>query len=294
MTSTSIYSTETTFFSSHWCFSIIIMKNYRPLLLQEIDVRLPGLRVRRLRMHRHLPEVDQLAEHSHSFTQILCYLSGAGIIVANGRTYETRPGSVTFLPPHCLHSFRETSGRRPLCLVLDVDWRGAVKRGFFLNRLSQSQAGDIKRELAALAKVSDPGHASCRLLAAAGILRILDTLLRATGGLPAQQRETPAFVRKFERLLNQSETPLPEIGGLARSMGYQTDYLNRIFKQATGQTLREYRDALLLKKTIRLLREKSQVKNVCAQLGFLDQNYFSRWFKKQTGLQPSVYADTKH
>ncbi|MCX6971960.1 MAG: AraC family transcriptional regulator [Verrucomicrobia bacterium] len=269
------------------------MKNYRPLLLQEIDVRLPGLRVRRLRMNRHLPEVDQLAEHSHSFTQILCYLSGKGIITANGRTYETGPGSVAFLPPHCLHSFRETSGRRPLCLVLDLDWRGAVKHGFFLNRLSQSQAGDIKRELAALAKVSDPGHASCRLLAAAGILRILDTQLRATGGLPAHQRETPAFVRKFERLLNQGETPLPEIAGLARSMGYQTDYLNRIFKQATGQTLREYRDALLLKKTIRLLREKSQIKDVCAQLGFLDQNYFSRWFKKQTGLQPSVYANAK-
>ena len=132
-----------------------------------------------------------------------------------------------------------------------------------------------------------------RLLAAAGILRILDTLLRATGGLPAQQRETPAFVRKFERLLNQSETPLPEIAGLARSMGYQTDYLNRIFKQATGQTLREYRDALLLKKTIRLLREKPMVKNVCSQLGFLDQNYFSRWFKKQTGLKPSIYTTAK-
>lgn len=269
------------------------MKHHRPLLLQEIDVRLPGLRVRRLRMNRHLPEVDKLAEHSHSFTQILCYLSGKGLITATGRTYETGAGSVAFLPPHCLHSFRETSGRRPLCLVLDVDWRGAVKHGFFLNRLSQSQAGDIKRELAGIAKVSDPGHASCRLLVAAGILRILDTLLRATNGLPTQQRETPAFVRKFERLLNQSETPLPEIAGLARRMGYQTDYLNRIFKQATGQTLREYRDALLLRKAVRLLREKPRVRQVCEELGFPDQNYFARWFKKQTGLQPSIYTTAK-
>jgi len=269
------------------------MKHYRPLLLQEIDVRLPGLQVRRLRMNRHLPEVEILAEHSHSFTQILCYLSGAGMFTANGRTYETGPGSVAFLPPHCLHSFRETSGRRPICLVLDVDWRGAVKHGLFLNRLSQSQAGDIKRELAALAKVSDPGHASCRLLVAAGILRILDTLLRATGNLPAHQRETPAVVRKFERLLNQSESPLPEIAGLARSMEYQPDYLNRIFKQATGQTLREYRDALLLRKAVCLLREKNLIKDVCEKLGFLDQNYFSRWFKKQTGLKPSIYTTAK-
>ncbi|MEI6071115.1 MAG: AraC family transcriptional regulator [Verrucomicrobiae bacterium] len=269
------------------------MKHYRPLLLHEIDVRLPGLRVRRLRMNRHLPEVDTLAEHCHSFTQILCYLSGSGLMTADGQTYETGPGSVAFLPPHCLHSFRETSGRRPLCLVLDVDWRGAVKNGFFLNRLTQSHAGDIKRELADLTRVSDPGHVSCRLLVASGILRILDILLRSTKVLPSQRREIPAFVRKFERLLNQSETPLPKIAGLAKNMGYQTDYLNRIFKQATGQTLREYRDALLLRKAVRLLREKSQIKDVCEKLGFLDQNYFSRWFKKQTGLKPSIYTTAK-
>lgn len=269
------------------------MKHYRPLILQEIDVRLPGLRVRRLRMNRHLPEVDHLAEHSHSFTQILCYLSGTGMITAIGRTYETNPGSVAFLPPNCLHSFRETSGRRPLCLILDVAWRGAVKHGFSLNRLNQSQVGDIKRELAGLVRVSDPSHASYRLLVAAGILRILDTLLRATGSLPAQQRETPAFVQRFERLLNQSETPLPQIAGLARNMGYQTDYLNRIFKQATGQTLREYRDALLLRKAVRLLREKPRIGQICEELGFMDQNYFSRWFKKLTGLQPRAYSNLK-
>ncbi len=265
------------------------MKNFRPLLLRKMDVRLPGLRVRRLRMNRHLPEVDQLAEHSHSFTQILCYLSGSGLITADGRTYQTGPSSVAFLPPRCLHSFQETAGRRPLCLVLDLEWRGAVKHGFFLRRLSQSETGAIKRELADLTRVSDPNHASCRLLVAAGILRILDTLLRATDGIPAPARDIPGFVRKFERMLQQSEEPLPEISGLAHRMGYQTDYLNRIFKRATGQTLREYRDALVLKKAIRLLREQPRIKDVCEDLGFLDQNYFSRWFKKQTGLRPSSY-----
>lgn len=265
------------------------MKNYRPLLLREIDVRLPGLRVRRLRMNRHLPDVDQLAEHAHPFTQILCYLSGSGVITVRGRNFQTGPSSVVFLPPRCHHSFQETAGRRPLCLVLDLEWRGAVKHGFVLRRLSQSEAGSIKRELGELTKVSDPSDVSCRLLVAAGILRILDTLLRATEGLPAQSREIPGFVRKFERLLKESENPLAEIAGLAKSMGYQTDYLNRIFKQATGQTLREYRDAVVLQKAVRLLGEKTRIKDVCEELGFLDQNYFSRWFKRQTGLQPSAY-----
>jgi len=154
--------------------------------------------------------------------------------------------------------------------------RQPVKHGLSSTASASRSAGrDIKRELAAVgARFPIPAMPACRRPGRRRHPAISWTLCsRATGGLPAQQREIPAFVRKFERLLNQSEVPLPEIAGLARSMEIQdTDYLNRIFKQATGQTLREYRDALLLRRAIRLLREKSTVKDVCAQLGFLDQN----------------------
>ncbi len=267
------------------------MKNYRPLLLQEIDVRLPGLQVRRLRLNRHLPEVDLLAEHNHPFTQILCYLHGGGLMTAEGRDYEIGPNALVMLPPRCVHSFRETSGRRPLCLVLDLDWRGALKRGFSLTRLSQSEAGSVKKELSELTKISDPGDPGCRLLVASATLRILDTVFQSLHILPARQRTSPAFVQQYERLLRRSESALPEVKQLAAQMGYQMDYLNRIFKQATGLTLREYRDAFFLKKAKQLLRENTQVRTAGEKLGFPDQNYFSRWFKKLAGVQPRVFQN---
>jgi len=266
------------------------MKHYRPLLLQEMDVRLPGLHLRRLRLNRHLPEVDLLATHSHTFTQILCYLSGRGTMIAEGNAYEVGPGSVVFLPPRNEHSFRETSGRRPLCLVLDLDWRGAVKHGFAPARLGQSEAGNIRRELSELTRLPDPGDPGCRLAVASVSLRILDILLRGLDVLPPLPRQTPSFVRQFDRLLRSSEEALPPIDGLADRLGYQADHLNRLFKQATGRTLREYRDAFLVEKACRLLRENPRVGQACAALGFPDHNYFSRWFKKQTGLQPRAYA----
>ncbi len=267
------------------------MKNYRPLLLQEIDVRLPGLHVRRLRLNRHLPEVDSLAEHNHAFAQILCYLSGGGLMVADGREYEVAPNTIVMLPPRCVHSFRETTGRRPLCLVLDLDWRGASKRGFSHARLSQSAGGGVKKELSELTKIADPGDPGCRLIVAAATLRILDTIFQSLHVLPARQRTTPAFVQQYERLLRQSETALPEVSQLAAQMGYQMDYLNRIFKQATGLTLREYRDAFFLKKAKQLLRENARVRDAGEKLGFPDQNYFSRWFKKLAGVQPRAFKD---
>lgn len=266
------------------------MKHYRPLLLQELDLRLPGLHLRRLRLNRHLPERDGLAEHTHAVTQILCYLNGRGTMITEAKSYEVGPGSVVFLPPRKEHSFRESSGRRPLCLVLDLDWRGAVKHGFALTRLGQSETGNIRRELSELTRLPDPAASGCRLAVASVGLRILDILLRGLGVLPPRLRQTPSFVRQIDRLLQTHTEALIPIDRLAAQLGYQADYLNRIFKQATGRTLREYRDAFLLERAGRLLRENRRVGDVCATLGFPDQNYFARWFKKHTGLTPRAYA----
>ncbi len=267
------------------------MKNYRPLLLQKLDVRLSGLHLRRLRLNRHLPDADMLSAHSHPHTQILCYLAGQGVMTSAGLRREVHPGTVVMLPPRCAHAFEETSGRRPLCLVLDLDWLGAARRGEVFARLTQSDAGAIRAELSSLTRLHDPDAAACRLLVAAAALRILDVLFRTIDLLPPRQIKTPRFVRDFERALDSGSDPHPPIAQIARAMGYQPDYLNRIFKQATGQTLREYRDARLIARAKRLLAARQPVGEVAAAIGILDQNYFSRWFRKHTGLQPRALRD---
>jgi AraC-like DNA-binding protein len=265
------------------------VKNYRPLLLQELNVRLPGLTLRRLRLNRHLPEVDSLSPHTHGFVQILCYLSGRGTMTIAGCEHDIRPGSVAFLPPHVEHAFRETAGRRPLCLVLDLDLRGATKHGFALAGLNLSDTATIRQELSTLTGLRDPNAAACRLLVAAAALRVADVFLRALNLLPPRQNHIPRFVRDFDRLLRQPETADASIADLAQRLGYQPDYLNRVFKQSTGRTLGEYRNACQIERAKRLLRENALVKDVGEAMGFVDQNYFSRWFKKHTGVQPRAW-----
>ncbi|MDD5200141.1 MAG: AraC family transcriptional regulator [Terrimicrobiaceae bacterium] len=265
------------------------MKNYRPLILQELSVSLPGLRLRRLRLNRHLPEVDALARHAHPFAQVLCYLSGRGTMVAGERRMEIGPGAIAFLPPGVAHSFKEAAGRRPLCLVIDCEMRGARRHGVLVSHLALSDAGLVRRELSSLTRLADPGDAGCRLLVGAAALRIADILLRKLGVLPARSVETPSFVRRFDRLLEKSPAQREAIAALASQLGYQRDYLNRIFKAATGQTLRQYRDAHHLARARRLLREGRPVGEVASGLGFSEQNYFARWFKKSAGIQPRAY-----
>lgn len=265
------------------------MKNYRPLILQELSVAMPGIRLRRLRLNRHLPDVDALARHLHPFSQVLCYLSGRGTMRVADQNVSIGPGSVVLLPPRIPHSFEEATGRRPLCLVIDLELRGASKGGVRIARMALSSDSAIRHELSMLTRLADPNASECRLAVGAVVLRVTDILLRELGNLPARSEQAPAFVRQYDRLLQRSSSEREAIAELATQLGYQHDYLNRIFKQATGLTLRQYRDAHLLERARRLLRERRKIGEVAAEVGFADQNYFARWFRKYTGLQPRTY-----
>ena len=246
--------------------------------------------MRRLRLNRHLPDAEVLAGHAHSYGQVLCYLNGRGMMVADAQKYEIAPASVVFVPPHIHHTFWESVGRRPLSLVLDVEWRGASKRGILIGRLSQAEVGAVRRDLSDLMRLEEPGRPECRLIVAAGVLRILDSLMRSLHVLPERQRQVPSFVQQFDRLVRQEGTM--EIKALASRLGYQPDYLNRIFREATGQTLREYRDTILIERAKALLKSRALIADAAGAVGFDDQNYFARWFRKHTGLQPRAFRAT--
>jgi AraC family L-rhamnose operon transcriptional activator RhaR len=73
---------------------------------------------------------------------------------------------------------------------------------------------------------------------------------------------------------------------LARRVGLQKDYLNRLVRRACGLTLGQWRDRELLRAAESKLRRGLTVIDVAGELGFNDSSYFARWFRKQTGLTP--------
>ncbi len=264
------------------------MKNYRPLLLRELEVRLPGCRVRRLRLNRHLPDVDTLSEHAHGYSQIFVYVRGSGTLRVAGQAQPVGPGTAAFLPPRTVHAFEETARRRPICLVIDLEWRGAKAHGARVIRLPASQLSTIRGVLSEMLALGDPGQFANRLTVSAATLRLVDVVMRGMGVLPAPERRPSALQVRVEREIERAGADVP-VAAVAAALGYQADYLNRAFKRATGLSVREFRDAQRLAAARLALRRGLSVGAAAAEVGFVDLNYFCRWFKKGTGLTPGAY-----
>ncbi len=95
-------------------------------------------------------------------------------------------------------------------------------------------------------------------------------------------------VRKVLDLIDARLNDPPTLGELARSAGLSRSYFSPVFKQVVGVRLQDYLSQVRINKAKNLLSDmNSTIKQVAYKVGFRDPDYFSRTFKKRTGITPT-------
>ena len=261
----------------------------RPIYSRDQGIQMRGLKIHRVCLNRHLPKVDQIADHAHAHSQILLYMGGTGLQKMAGETFEIRRGSLFFVPPRTRHSFIDASGYKPLCLAIDFDLERQAQTPAAVRNLTLLDLKKVRRELALLTRWRT-GHEEVEPREAAAALRLIDVFFRSLDLLSPDALPTGSHVLKtVQRVLHEPSAHRESLAALARRIGYQADYLNRMLKAVCGLTLGELRGAVRLQTARRLLAESLPMADVAAGIGFDDPNYFSRWFRAQTGVTPTVW-----
>lgn len=82
---------------------------------------------------------------------------------------------------------------------------------------------------------------------------------------------------------------------LASTFGCKPAYLLRLYRKVTGRTPTQDLIHLRIEKAKRLLvgHPHIEIKQVSAAVGYDDALYFSRLFKKETGLNPSAFKESR-
>ena len=85
------------------------------------------------------------------------------------------------------------------------------------------------------------------------------------------------------------------INDVAKSVGVSRSHLYRVFMSNVGKSPIDYLTEYRINEACNLLRTSSlSIAEVAISVGFFDQFYFSRVFKKTVGIPPSKYVSAQH
>lgn len=122
----------------------------------------------------------------------------------------------------------------------------------------------------------------------------LRQILLESARLLRQNRESGsgAVVRRVQAILAREYAEPLSVASLAERVHLTPAYLCTLFKQVTGRTIHEALTAERIDQAKWLLRDPEvRLRDVCAGCGYVSVSYFSRLFKKETGVTPGEYRD---
>ena len=116
------------------------------------------------------------------------------------------------------------------------------------------------------------------------VASILEPLGRQGTGVKSA---APSWLPLARARLDRLEDKI-EIEALACEIGISGRTLQRQFHRATGLSPQQYRDERRLRVALELLTHVPGIKlrTVAQRIGFEDEFYFSRWFKRKVGVAP--------
>lgn len=252
--------------------------------------------------------VSPLLEQNHRVWELIYVDRGALRVTVGSQTHELSQGQMIFHAPGEVH--RLTSAAAPDLVVVRFGCQ-SPDMSFFRGLVAP--AGEAERTL--LARILEES-AAC-----------FSTPLDAPTPQDLRRREPPLFggeqliCAALEELLirlirrqKQPPAPLPAPGedqSLKRVAAYMEQHLDRpltleqicrdnligrsqlqkLFHTHTGGGVMEYFGHLKIQAARRMIREgRLNFTQIAARLGFQSVHYFSRRFRKVTGMSPSEYA----
>lgn len=132
----------------------------------------------------------------------------------------------------------------------------------------------------------------------AGLRQHVSAVFRHLFEAPATQVQAAKFgtiVNQVEHYLKKNYRESVTMQSLSQEFGLVPNYLSALFKKEIGMTPVEYLMEYRIKEAKRLMDEQPNMllKQIASEVGYSDQLYFSRVFKKMTGQSPSEYVQSR-
>lgn len=261
------------------------------------------------KMETHLHDHKFISKpHKHDFYLLLYITSGGGTHNIDFKSYPVSPGSFFLMTPGQVHSWNLTPGTDgfiifflPAFYKMQAVENNLVAFPFFhslnANPLVQLKGEQQKVISFMIDRMYEEFSAETPvdLRIVRSYLEIV--LLKLGRNYPTEMKDDQPGkntykIRQLEQLIEKHYIKKKQPRDYADLMNLSPSYLNTICKEALGKTLTDLISERLILEAKRLFSYSDlNVTQVATKLNFADPSYFTRFFRKQTGVTPEEFRE---
>ncbi|MBI9101576.1 MAG: AraC family transcriptional regulator [Spirochaetales bacterium] len=204
-------------------------------------------------------------------------------------------GSLFFLFPGQPHRYGPVGGSWTQYWVIFTGEIGELlEKGGYLDRnapvLSKVMRWDVQSSFEELILLSERKPLDYQIQSSAILYRMLLSVVPGVSGAGKKIGVKEALAEEIKTRLQENLLTRRPVKDIVAIRGYSYNYLRALFKAVTGYSPIQYLNRIRIEYVCEQLSFSSQpIKEIAYNAGFDDPQYFSRMFRKTTGLSPGQY-----
>ncbi|CAD5108574.1 helix-turn-helix domain-containing protein [Zestomonas carbonaria] len=244
----------------------------------------------------------EIQPHRHAdLFQLLYVQRGHALIEIEGQLQEVREAAIQVTPPLCVHGFRFSENTEGYVLSLGAPLVARLEEQLGpLTVLASAGCYPVGRDrrhlntLFATLQREYEGSEPSRDLMLHSLVNVLMVWIGRRGrqNLPPANRDerNDQYLGNFIRLVEAHYREHLSVETFAHRIGLSSVHLNTLCRRLTGQTaLQIIHQRLLLEAKRNLVYTTMTVSQLSDHLGFSDPAYFSRFFRRLSGVSPQAF-----
>jgi AraC-like DNA-binding protein/mannose-6-phosphate isomerase-like protein (cupin superfamily) len=251
--------------------------------------------------------------HRHDFFEVLYLSKGSGFHVIDGNKYEIQPPCVFFMSPGQAHKIEFSGDIEGYIFIFTAEF-------YLINQTNQNRLIEfpffftIKQENRPLLLESKEDVIFLETLFRKGIAEIekgndysidllrsvLDLILTSCAILYKSDENSLSkgrghvVVKRFFQLVEENYQLNLPVNEYAEKLAITPNHLTQTVNQLTGKTSSQIIKSKQVLEIKRLLVHTNlSVTEIATRLNFPDQSYFTKFFKRETGVSPLQYRATQ-
>ncbi len=253
-----------------------------------------------IRPEQQRPDEAFTAFEEHNYYEMTIQLDKHTLVQIGQSCYDLAPGQFCIIPPGTLHRIKWGSSIDPTANMMWISITGEIVRTSYTiysaNTRSKIWGSDLNipgnfiiGEIFTERQKNRPGSAEAIISYVNAFLSLILQNVNFENE-SAGIGWTNTMVSELQEYIKAHLCAPLRLADLSAHVSLSPNYLCKVFKQVTGETITHYTQNLKIEASIELLKEDSlSINEIAERFGFCDQFYFSKVFKSYVCMSPLQY-----